>query len=61
MVSLLALISLVRGKAVALLIPGFALYHGLDPQQLIGMLAGGMTLMVLRLHTDALWMPVGYH
>jgi hypothetical protein len=27
-----------QGKAVALLIPGFALYHGLDPQQLLGML-----------------------
>ena len=32
-----------QGKAVALLIPGFALYHGLDPQQLPGMLAGGTT------------------
>jgi membrane protease YdiL (CAAX protease family) len=50
-----------QGKAVAVLIPGFALYDGLDPQQLIGMLAGGMTLMLLRPHTDALWMPVGYH
>lgn len=42
-------------------IPGFALYHGLDPQQIVGMLAGGTTLMLLRLHTDALWKPVGYH
>lgn len=25
------------------------------------MLAGGATLMLLRLHTDALWMPIGYH
>jgi Type II CAAX prenyl endopeptidase Rce1-like len=50
-----------QGKAVAVLIPGFALYHGLDPQQVLGMLAGGATLMLLRLHTDALWMPVGYH
>src|SRR5689334_2945835 len=50
-----------QGKAVAVLIPGFALYHGLDPQQLPGMLAGGATLILLRLHTDALWMPVGYH
>jgi len=50
-----------QGKAVALLIPGFALYHGLDRQQLLGMLAGGATLILLRLHTDALWMPVGYH
>ena len=50
-----------QGKAVAVLILGFALYHGLDPQQLIGMLAGGATLMLLRLHSDALWLPVGYH
>jgi uncharacterized protein len=50
-----------QGKALAVLIPGFALYHGLDPQQLLGMLAGGATLMLLRLHRDALWMPVGYH
>jgi len=50
-----------QGKALAVLIPGFALYHGLDMQQLPGMLAGGTTLMLLRLHTDALWMPVGYH
>lgn len=50
-----------QGKAVAILIPGFALYQGLDPQQLIGMLAGDATLMLLRLHTDALWMPAGYH
>jgi len=50
-----------QSKAVAVLIPGFALYHGLDPQHLLGMLAGGATLMLLRLHSDALWMPVGYH
>jgi membrane protease YdiL (CAAX protease family) len=25
------------------------------------MLAGGMTLMLLRLHSDVLWLPVGYH
>src|SRR5690242_16435017 len=50
-----------QGKAVALLMAGFALYHGLDPKHLLGMLAGGTTLMLLRLHTDALWMPVGYH
>jgi membrane protease YdiL (CAAX protease family) len=50
-----------QSKAVAVLIPGFALYHGLDPQQILGMLAGGTTLMLLRLHTDGLWLPVGYH
>jgi membrane protease YdiL (CAAX protease family) len=50
-----------QGKAVAMLMPGFALYHGLDPRQILGTLAGGTTLMLLRLHTDALWMPLGYH
>jgi membrane protease YdiL (CAAX protease family) len=50
-----------QGKAMVVLIPGFALYHGLDPQQLPGKLAGGATLMLLKLHTDGLWMPVGYH
>jgi membrane protease YdiL (CAAX protease family) len=50
-----------QGKAVAVLIPGFALYHGLDPRRVLGMLAGGATLMLLRLHSDALWLPVGYH
>jgi hypothetical protein len=43
-----------HGKAMAVLIPGFALYHGLDPQQLLGMLAGGTALLLLRLHRDAL-------
>ena len=33
----------------------------MDPQQVLGMLAGGATLMLLRLHSDALWLPVGYH
>jgi len=28
-----------QGKALAVLIPGFALYHGLDSQQILGMLA----------------------
>jgi Type II CAAX prenyl endopeptidase Rce1-like len=50
-----------QGKAVAVLIPGFAFYHGLEPQQMLGMLAGGTTLMLLRLHSDALWLSVGYH
>ena len=50
-----------QGKAIAILIPGFALYHGVDRRRLLGMLAGGTTLMLLRLHTNALWMPVGYH
>jgi hypothetical protein len=36
-----------QGKALAVLIPGFALYHRLDPQQLLGKLAGGTTLMLL--------------
>jgi membrane protease YdiL (CAAX protease family) len=50
-----------QGKAVAVLIPGFALYHSLNPQQFLGMLAGGTTRMLLRLHSDALWLTVGYH
>jgi hypothetical protein len=33
----------------------------MDPQHLLGMLAGGTTVMLLRLHSDALWLPVGYH
>ena len=48
-------------KALAVLILGFALYHGLEMQQVLGMLAGGTTLMLLRLHSDGLWIPVGYH
>jgi membrane protease YdiL (CAAX protease family) len=47
--------------AVGVLIPGFALYHGVDPQQLLGMAAGGAVLMLLRLQSDALWLPTGYH
>ena len=35
-------------------IPGFAFYYALDPQQLIGMLAGGMMLM-RRLHAMFGW------
>jgi membrane protease YdiL (CAAX protease family) len=50
-----------QGNAVEILIPGFALYQGLDPQQVLGMLAGSATLMLLRLHSDALWLPIGYH
>jgi membrane protease YdiL (CAAX protease family) len=50
-----------QGKALAVLIPGFALYHGLDPQQLLGMRADGTTLMLLRLRSDVLWLPVSYH
>jgi hypothetical protein len=51
-----------QGKAVTLLIPGFALYHGLALQQVLGILAGGPTLMLLRrLHSNTLWLPVGYH
>jgi hypothetical protein len=46
---------------VRYIIPGCALHHGLEIQKVLGRLAGGTTLMLLRLHTDALWMPVGYH
>jgi membrane protease YdiL (CAAX protease family) len=47
--------------AIGVLIPAFALYHGLDPQQVLGMAAGGTALMLLRLQSDALWLPIGYH
>jgi membrane protease YdiL (CAAX protease family) len=47
--------------ALGVLIPAFALYHGLDPQQALGMAAGGTALMLLRLQSDALWLPLGYH
>jgi membrane protease YdiL (CAAX protease family) len=48
-------------RAVAVLIPFFALYHGVEPQLFLGMAAGGTVLIVLRLHSDALWLPIGYH
>jgi hypothetical protein len=32
----------------------------LNSRQILGTLAGGTTLMLLRLHSDALWLPVGY-
>lgn len=50
-----------QGAAVGVLIPAFALYHGTDPQQMLGMAAGGTVLMLLRLQSDALWLPIGYH
>ena len=44
-----------QGKAVAFLIPGFALYHGLDPQQLLGMLAGGTTVVFHIVRSYTVW------
>jgi len=35
--------------------------HAGDRIAALDMLVGGATLMLLRLHTDALWMSVGYH
>jgi membrane protease YdiL (CAAX protease family) len=50
-----------QGAAVGVVIPFFALYHGLDGFRILGTAAPGTTLMLLRLHRDALWLPVGYH
>lgn len=50
-----------RKGAIGLLIPLFAIYHGIDFQKFIGMAAGGIILTLLRLHSDALWLPIGYH
>jgi membrane protease YdiL (CAAX protease family) len=47
--------------ASMVLIPLFALYHGLDPQQLLGMTAAGLLLTLLRLHSGGLWLPLGCH
>lgn len=46
--------------AVGVLIPFFALYHGLDRLQVLGTATGGVVLL-LRLRSDALWLPIGYH
>jgi membrane protease YdiL (CAAX protease family) len=50
-----------QGAAVGVLIPFFALYHGLEALRLLGTAAPGATLMLLRLQSDALWLPIGYH
>jgi membrane protease YdiL (CAAX protease family) len=47
--------------AIGILIPFFALYHGLEALRVLGTAVPGATLLLLRLHSDALWLPVGYH
>jgi len=50
--------------ATGVLIPVFGLYHGLNglnSQLLVGTMAAGTALTMLRLYSDALWLPVGYH
>lgn len=46
--------------AVAVMVPFFAVYH-LDYRQWLGLTVSGIPLMLLRLQSDALWLPVGYH
>jgi membrane protease YdiL (CAAX protease family) len=50
-----------QGAAIGVLLPLFALYHGLDRLQVLGTAAGGTVLLLLRLHSDALWLPVSYY
>ncbi|HEU4323769.1 MAG TPA: CPBP family intramembrane glutamic endopeptidase, partial [Roseiflexaceae bacterium] len=47
--------------AAAVLTALFALFHERRPQVLLGQAVTGATLMVLRLTSGSLWMPVGYH
>ncbi len=47
--------------AAAVLTTLFALFHERRPQVLLGQAVTGATLMVLRLTSGSLWMPVGYH
>jgi membrane protease YdiL (CAAX protease family) len=49
------------GPAAAVLVPLFAVYHGLDPAIWPGLTAGGLVLMLLRLVSGGLALPVGYH
>lgn len=47
--------------ATSILIPLFAVYHGTNPQVLIGTSVGGALFTLLRLQTGAVWMGLGYH
>jgi membrane protease YdiL (CAAX protease family) len=49
------------GKAIAIVIPLFALLHELNGQVLIGQAALGTTLLMLRLQSNGIWLPIGYH
>lgn len=39
----------------------FAAFHQLTPQVLLGQTALGAALMALRLSSDGIWLPLGYH
>lgn len=49
------------GRAIAIVIPLFALLHELNSQVLIGQAALGTTLLMLRLQSNSIWLPIGYH
>jgi membrane protease YdiL (CAAX protease family) len=53
-----------QDMTVAVLTVLFALYHSIGRQQLLGlsgMAAAGLALIQLRIQSDALWLPIGYH
>ncbi len=51
-----------RGPAACVLTMLFALYHyQFSVQGVVGPAASGLALLLLRLSSDGLWMPVGYH
>jgi len=39
----------------------FALAHPLTLRTLVGEAALGLTLLALRIHSDGIWLPIGYH
>ena len=39
----------------------FALAHPLTLRTLVGESASGLTLLALRIHSDGIWLPIGYH
>lgn len=47
--------------AAGVLVPLFAAAHRLTPQVFLGQAALGAALTALRLHSDGIWMPLGYH
>ncbi|PLS81830.1 MAG: hypothetical protein CYG59_05200, partial [Chloroflexi bacterium] len=53
----------VVGKSVAIVgsVALFALNHGRDPMMLVGQGALGLALTALRLSSQSIWVPAGYH
>jgi membrane protease YdiL (CAAX protease family) len=49
------------GRAIGIVIPLFALLHELKGQVLIGQAALGIILLMLRLQSNGIWLPIGYH